>query len=156
MLVGRLEILGQVDRRGAIRFDVATESTLRGVDGRPLDVMVEDFSATGFRFAAKVALPVDTLISLGLSGAGARLASIVWRDGEQHGCMFLEPLTPGEMTRAFQSGEARVADIAAALSARSAAAASEEPAPSELEPESPERPRWRRAIDALRTRFYRR
>ncbi|QIG79260.1 PilZ domain-containing protein [Stakelama tenebrarum] len=118
MLVGKVEILGNVDRRGAIRFDVGAASTLRAGDGRPLEVIVEDFSRTGFRFLADLSLPVDTLVSLGLSGAGARLACIVWRDGRAHGCMFLEPLTQEEITRAFRGQDEIVADLAASLEQR--------------------------------------
>ncbi|MBA15274.1 MAG: hypothetical protein CMN73_02855 [Sphingomonas sp.] len=118
MLVGRLEILGNVDRRGAVRFDVDAATTLRAHDGRPVEVIVEDFSRTGFRMVSDVSLPVDTLVSLGLSGSGARLACVVWRDGRKHGCMFLEPLTDDEIGRAFVGQKDILANIEDAMTRR--------------------------------------
>lgn len=107
MLVARLEVLGQVDARGAIRFTVDSETTLRGMDGKPFDVTVENFSRTGFLFVGDVDLPVGTLVSVGLAGAGAREAKVVRRDGPRHGCEFLMPLPMRELAHAFK-GQAQV------------------------------------------------
>src|SRR5689334_7942582 len=74
LLVARLEVMGEIDARGAIRFRVDSATTLRGMDGKPFDVTVENFSRTGFLFVADVDLPVGTLVSVGLSGAGVREA----------------------------------------------------------------------------------
>ena len=118
MLVAKLEILGDIDRRGAIRFDADSPSTLRTPEGGPIDVKVEDFSRTGFRFSADVDLPVGTLVSLGLSGAGSRAAKVVRRSGKSYGCAFMKALTEEEIAHAFRGQEQVLADLSAALAAR--------------------------------------
>lgn len=118
MLVAKLEILGDIDRRGAIRFDADSPSTLRAPDGAPIDVQVEDFSRTGFRFSSEIDLPVGTLVSLGLSGAGSRAAKVVRRSGNTHGCAFMKALTEDEIAHAFKGQEQVLADLSAALATR--------------------------------------
>ncbi|MES2989081.1 MAG: PilZ domain-containing protein [Pseudomonadota bacterium] len=115
MLVANLEILGDIDRRGAIRFDADSPSTLRVPDGKPIDVTVEDFSRTGFRFASEIDLPLGTLVSLGLSGAGSRAAQIMRRRGNSYGCAFMAPLSSEDITRAFKGQESVLADLSARL-----------------------------------------
>ena len=118
MLVTKLEILGDIDRRGAIRFDADSPSTLRVPDGKPIDVTVEDFSRTGFRFIADVDLPLGTLVSLGLSGAGSRAARILRRRGNSYGCAFMAALNAEDIARAFKGQENVLADLSVRLDAR--------------------------------------
>lgn len=118
MLVARVEVLGEIDARGGIRFTIDQESVVRGIDGAPIDVIVENFSRTGFLFAGDVDLPVGTLISIGLSGAGAREAKVVRRDGDAHGCEFLVPLPARDMAKAFRGQEELVSSIEEALERR--------------------------------------
>lgn len=118
MLVARVEVLGEIDARGGIRFTVDQESVVRGLDGVPVDVIVENFSRTGFLFVGEVDLAIGTLISIGLSGAGAREAKVVRRDGDAHGCEFLMPLPSRDMTNAFRGQEELVSSIEAALERR--------------------------------------
>lgn len=125
MLVAKLEILGDIDRRGAIRFDSDSPSTLRVPDGEPVDVVVDDFSRTGFHFTANVDLPIGTLVSLGLSGAGSRAAQIMRRRNNGYGCAFMKALTDEEIGRAFKGQEAILAEISSALEARFAFAEEE-------------------------------
>ncbi len=145
VLVARLEVLGEVDRRGAIRFVVDGETTARGMDGTPVDVIVEDFSRTGFRFVGDVDFPVGTLVSIGLAGAGAREAKVIRRDGPRHGCEFLVPLPQSVMKKAFRGQEEVVAALEAALARATAPAA--------VDPEPPQRPRpgrWSWIVRLLR------
>lgn len=118
MLVTKLEILGDIDRRGAIRFDTDSPSTLRAPEGKPIDVTVEDFSQTGFRFVADIDLPIGTLVSLGLSGAGSRAARIMRRKGNSYGCAFMAALSDEDIARAFKGQENVLADLSAKLEAR--------------------------------------
>lgn len=118
MLVARLEVLGEVDARGAIRFHVGAETTLRGADGRPIEVLIDNFSRTGFLFIAEGYFPAGTLVAIGLSGAGSREAQVVWRDGNRHGCEFLVPLPQSKMAQAFKGHKDLVADLEAALQRR--------------------------------------
>ncbi|MHA6718938.1 PilZ domain-containing protein [Sphingomonas sp. RS6] len=115
MLVARLEVWGSMDARGAVRFLVDRGTTVRGLDGKPFEAVVENFSATGFMFRADVALPSGTLLWIGLSGAGAREAKVVWSDGERHGCEFLIPLGERDLRHAFRSQDEIVADLEARL-----------------------------------------
>lgn len=115
MLVARVEVMGEVDARGAVRFTVDHDSTVRGMNGEPVDVVVENFSRTGFLFTGDADLPVGTLISVGLAGAGAREATVVRRDGQQHGCEFLVPIPRRDMANAFRSQDEVLAELQAAL-----------------------------------------
>jgi hypothetical protein len=113
-----VEVLGEVDARGGVRFTVDQESVVRGMDGAPVDVIVENFSRTGFLFIGEVDLPVGTLVSIGLSGAGAREAKIIRRDGDGHGCEFLVPLPSRDMAKAFRGQDELVSSIEEALERR--------------------------------------
>ena len=115
VLVARLEVWGSMDARGAVRFLVQSETTVRGMDGRPFDAVVENFSRTGFLFTAEVELAPGTLIWIGLSGAGAREAKVVWQEGARHGCEFLMPLGRRDLQHAFRSRDAIVEDLEARL-----------------------------------------
>lgn len=125
MLVAKLQILGDIDRRGSIRLDVDSPSTLRAPDGQPLDVVVDDFSRTGFHFTANVDLPIGTLVSLGLAGAGSRAAKIMRRRDNGYGCAFMKSLSHDDIDRAFRGQEAILAEISTALEARFAFAEEE-------------------------------
>ena len=118
LLVAKLEILGDIDRRGAIRFDTDSPSTLRTPDGGPIDVQVEDFSRTGFRFVSDVDLPIGTLVSLGLSGAGSRAAKVMRRKDNVYGCAFMKAFTEEDIARAVKGQEEVLADLSAALAER--------------------------------------
>ncbi len=146
VLVARLEVLGEIDQRGAVRFPVGDESTLRGADGQPIDVVVDNLSRTGFLFIADAEIPAGSLVALGLSGAGAREAQVVWRDGSRHGCEFLMPLPQSAMAKAFKGQDAVIADLEEALQRRFYAAtnfeAEDEDGEDEIDPDPvPPRPR---------------
>ncbi|AQR75274.1 PilZ domain-containing protein [Sphingomonas sp. LM7] len=150
MLVARLEVLGEVDPRGAVRFHVARESTLRGADGHPFEVLVDNFSRTGFLFVSDEAFPAGTLIAIGLSGAGSREAQVVWSEGRRHGCEFLVPLPQSKMARAFEGHASVLANLEAELRKRlpqarpAAAKAPPPPAP------PPRHLRKQKLVDAIR------
>lgn len=134
LLVARIEILGEIDKRGAIRFTVSSETTLRGADGRPFDVLVDNFSRTGFMFISDEEFPAGTLVAVGLGGAGMREAQVIWRDGDRHGCEFLVPLPQSKMQKAFKGRDARVADLEAELRRRMFGEAPADAAPSGPDP----------------------
>lgn len=115
MLVARIEVLGEIDDRGAARFTVDHDSTVRGMNGLPVDVVVDNFSRTGLMFTGDADLPLGTLVSIGLAGSGVREAKVVRRDGAEHGCEFLVPLPQWAMAAAFRGQDAMIAEIEAAL-----------------------------------------
>jgi hypothetical protein len=89
------------ERRHETRAAIDQPSTLRDDRGVPRDVTVEDLSQTGFRYQSVERLAVGSLVRLGLSGAGAVTARIVWQDGDDHGCAFIEALTAAQVNAAF-------------------------------------------------------
>lgn len=152
MLVARLEVLGEVDARGAIRFHVASESTLRGADGRPFEVLVDNFSRTGFLFVSDAEFPPGTLVAIGLSGAGSREAQVMWREGQRHGCEFLVPLPQSKMARAFQGHQEVLANLESALRERLGRTQPALPHTTEPEPGGPpsRHNRKQKLVDAIR------
>lgn len=148
MLVARIEVLGEVDERGSVRFTVDHDSTVRGMNGLPVDVVVENFSRDGLLFTGNVDMPIGTLISIGLSGAGAREAKVVRRDGNAHGCEFLQPLPRRVMASAFRGHAEMLAELEAALERGTR----REPPPPQEDPPSPDRPRGLGFVRLLRRR----
>lgn len=102
-LVATLEIFNDAgDRRsGSHRSEVGQQSTLRNRDGVPCSVMVDDLSASGFRFVISRHLCEGARVRLGLAGAGAAEARVVWRSDDVHGCEFLQPLTEDQLRSSF-------------------------------------------------------
>lgn len=97
----------QADRRAdSQRMPVGHVTTVRSPGGQPKDVVVLDLSSRGLLYQSDLLLPVDTIITVGLAGAGSAQATIVRRDGDRHGAAFLRPLTPQQLTDAFAGGAA--------------------------------------------------
>lgn len=88
-------------RRANARKDIIRPSTLRIDTVDPLDVMVEDLSITGFRFASVVPIPVGTEIRVGLAGSGQADAQVTWREGQSHGSVFIPALDQAILDAAF-------------------------------------------------------
>jgi hypothetical protein len=80
------------DERIADRQSVHLGATLRRDDQRPVDILVDDLSATGFRMACAEPMAIDATVSVGIAGLGRHTARIVRRDGEHYGCRFVVPL----------------------------------------------------------------
>jgi hypothetical protein len=88
-------------RRTRPRAAIARASTLRTTDAEPLDVMVEDLSASGFCFSSMISVAAGTRVRVGLAGGGRAEAEVTWHDGKRHGCTFTPPLTPAQSSAAF-------------------------------------------------------
>jgi hypothetical protein len=91
------------DDRGADRFRVDFDATLRDPESLPLDVVVEDLSASGFRVVTNVDLPVGVEVGLGLSGIGTHRARVIWHDRGAYGCELVMPLTSMELNTALSA-----------------------------------------------------
>ncbi len=88
------QIYGADDDRAADRQRVDLDGTLRHEDDhRPVDVMIEDVSATGFRMSCAERLPVNAVIWIGIAGLGRHQARIVRSGGGEYGCRFLTPIS---------------------------------------------------------------
>ncbi len=89
------------DARAAERFRVGLDATLRDPEHMPIDVMVEDLSASGFRVLTATDLAVGVEIGLGLAGIGMHRAAVIWCEGGVCGCAFVQPLTKAVLDRAL-------------------------------------------------------
>ncbi|HVF95532.1 MAG TPA: PilZ domain-containing protein [Sphingomonas sp.] len=88
------------DERAADRQAVNLDATLRKPDQRPVDILIEDLSATGFRMTGAGELALGAVLSVGISGIGRRDARVV-RHGDDHdGCEFVVPIAAAEIARA--------------------------------------------------------
>jgi hypothetical protein len=82
------------------RVAIGRSGTLRERDKFAADVLVEDVSETGCMFRLDVALPIGTLISIGIPGTGMHAARVSRVDRDEHGCSFLLPIGPDEIALA--------------------------------------------------------
>jgi len=67
----------------------------------PQDSWVHDVSSTGMRIESRAELAVGDEITVGLAGAGATRAHVVWKRGKEYGCQFEQPLSAEDAARAF-------------------------------------------------------
>jgi hypothetical protein len=88
------------DDRLADRQTVNLDATLRTPDQRPVDILIEDLSATGFRMGGSDTLALNSIVSVGISGIGRRDARIVRRSDDHYGCEFLTPIGAAEIAKA--------------------------------------------------------
>ncbi|QJU58639.1 PilZ domain-containing protein [Sphingomonas sp. AP4-R1] len=91
------------ETRRAARRAADQPSTLRGTgNSEPQDSWVHDVSSTGMRIESRAELTVGEEITVGLAGAGATRARVVWKHGNEYGCQFEKPLSSEEASNAFQ------------------------------------------------------
>ncbi len=84
------------DERAADRQQVNLDGTLRQQDNqRPVDVMIEDLSATGFRMSCSERLSLDATVSIGIAGLGRHTARVVRSAAPFYGCRFVTPVDIG-------------------------------------------------------------
>lgn len=98
----RIEAMSD-DRRFAERRDVSSDSTLRDVHGRPIDVIVNDLSINGFRIETAERLKIGSSVQLGLAGVGTVRAIVVRQNTSGYGCETVTSLTQAQLAAAFSS-----------------------------------------------------
>lgn len=81
------------------RVPVARPSTLRGPNGDPGDVLIEDLSTTGCRLATATDHAIGDEVMIGLAGVGIRQAQVVWAEEGHIGCAFDEPLSLNDIQK---------------------------------------------------------
>ncbi|WP_176592680.1 PilZ domain-containing protein [Sphingobium sp. EM0848] len=79
------------------RHPLNRASTLRSDDGKPVDVLLENMSLTGFKISTSADLAIGEAVIIGLAGVGVRSARVVWSENGQAGCAFDQPLTALEL-----------------------------------------------------------
>ncbi len=81
------------DERASDRQPVNLDGTLRQKDDhRPVDVMIEDLSSTGFRMSCSEKLSLDSTVSVGIAGLGRHTARVVRSANPYYGCRFVTPV----------------------------------------------------------------
>lgn len=88
--------LHRTDRRDD-RHELGRVSTLRGGDGLPLDVLLDDISATGLRLSQAPELLEGEGVVIGIAGVGTRSANVIWSADGTAGCEFHAPLSREEL-----------------------------------------------------------
>jgi hypothetical protein len=92
-LVARLYRSHPDERRDAKRHASELDATVRTANGAPSDVLIHDLSTTGFRMETREELQEDSIVWLGIVGAGINGATVTRRDAGGYGCRFLVPIT---------------------------------------------------------------
>lgn len=100
--------------RTAPRRWLGRPSTLRGQDGTPTDVQIDDLSTKGCRLTTAPGLALHDHIHIGLPGIGSRAAQIMWLGDGVAGCQFAVPLTAQDVERVQETRSivARIFNIA--------------------------------------------
>jgi hypothetical protein len=101
--VTHLDASAELNRRDSERRLVNTVFAAWSGRGAPFTVIVHDISETGFRAEFASELHVGDEVRLRLGGAGYVPATVVWRDGWDHGCRFLTPILPDEVQEAMKT-----------------------------------------------------
>lgn len=101
--VTHLDASANLNRRDSERRLVNTVFAAWSGRGAPFTVIVHDISETGFRAEFASELHVGDEVRLRLGSAGYVPATVVWRDGWDHGCRFLTPILPDEVQEAMQT-----------------------------------------------------
>ena len=91
------------DARNAERHRVDFDATLRDPAFQPIDVVIEDLSATGLRVVTRANLAMGVEVGLGLAGIGTHRARVVRRGDGNYGCEFVTPLTSSDLAIALSA-----------------------------------------------------
>jgi hypothetical protein len=101
-LIARVYRSDPEERRGAPRYPVLVDATLRASDdGQPLDVLIYDLSMTGFRMETSEALDLESMIWIGIAGTRVNAAVVSRRGPTGYGCEFVAPITFYQLTEAL-------------------------------------------------------
>lgn len=92
------------DGRGAERVAAGRDATLRDSAQRPIDIVIEDLSSSGFGMSTAEDLAVGSILNLRLAGISKRDVRVVRRFGLTYGCEFAPPLTERELALVLSAG----------------------------------------------------
>lgn len=99
-MVMRIEPTPPAPPGRADRVALGRPATMRDPTRAPIDVLVENLSETGALLRTEAALPVGTLVSLGIAGLGMQLARVVRAEPRAAAIAFMVPLEPQAVARA--------------------------------------------------------
>lgn len=80
-------------RRFASRRPLLLAVDVRAREGQALQGRILDLSETGFMFEGAVGMPVGDHLVVNLPEIGPVDAVVAWRNGEQAGCRFVNPVS---------------------------------------------------------------
>ena len=86
--------------RATKRFSLGRIATLRNTARRPVDVLIQELSATGFGMSTTVDFAIGSIVSLKIAGVTERKIRVVRRMGMIYGCEFLVPLSDADVSSA--------------------------------------------------------
>ena len=101
--VTHLDASSEANRRYAERRLVNTVFAAWSGRGAAFTVIVHNISETGFRAEFSSELRVGDEVRLKLGPAGYAPAEVVWRDGWDHGCRFLAPVSGDNVRGAIEN-----------------------------------------------------
>lgn len=90
--------------RGARRVLSGRGATLRDPVTRPIDIVIDDLSLTGFGMSTTEDMSVGSIFHLRLAGIDKRDVRVVRRFGLSYGCEFMPPLSDAELALALSTG----------------------------------------------------
>jgi hypothetical protein len=95
-----MSIVARLDLDRSDRIVVARAATLRDHAMIPTDIMLDNLSTSGCHISVDYPLDLDAVISIGIPGIGNCFAQICRADQPNYGCIFLKPITQGEVLAA--------------------------------------------------------
>jgi len=100
-LIARVYRSDHDERRGAVRYPIEIDATLRGPEGEPIDALIYDLSLIGFRMETSAALELDEAISIGIAGTRVNASVVARRGPSGYGCEFVIPITLAQLKSAL-------------------------------------------------------
>jgi hypothetical protein len=88
------DLLEHPEKRSAYRHPTRIGATLHHLGTHPRRVIVSDLSTCGFRIELDARAKPGTVVMLEIGGLSPLDAYVVWQEGDQVGCKFLNELHP--------------------------------------------------------------
>ena len=96
------------ERRNGTRLDIALNTNIGDDSVKPVAILMENISATGFRMLYGVPLVTGDAIGIDLPGIGERSATVVRQSGVRAGCAFVSRLTEDELQQVVAAVTERI------------------------------------------------
>jgi hypothetical protein len=88
------DLLEHPEKRSAFRHSTRIRATLHHLGTHPRRVVVSDLSTCGFRIQFEERVKPGTVVMLEIGGLSPLDAYVIWQEGDQVGCKFLNELHP--------------------------------------------------------------
>ena len=98
------DLLQWSDQRQEVRHSVRIGAILLHLSSTPRPAIVSDLSSNGFRAEVAEKVKPGTIITVQMDGLAPVEAYVIWQEGDQVGCKFLEPMHPALLEAAIAVG----------------------------------------------------